>query len=262
MKPAERMIELFEILTKEKFINVKEAAEKFNVSTMTIRRDLARLEDQGVVTTNYGGATFNEGVSTEPSFHIKSGYSKQHKKQIAYEASLLVKDGDSIFIDCGTTTLELVQFITNKKITIVTNSWRVIPEIHDFSKVTVILAPGEYDPISQGAISATTIDFLKDYSIDKAFISTQGVDLEYGVSVPKDTDAKVKQAIMNSAKYKILLADHTKWGQSFLAKHGRLNDFDTIITDEDIDKEIYYNVQRNIHNVVISKSYKSREKEM
>ncbi len=261
MNPAERRIKLFDKLTKDKFINVNEIAKEFNVSTMTIRRDLARLEKQGIVTTNYGGATFNEGVSTEPSFHVKEGYSQQSKVKIAYEASLLVNDGDSVFIDCGTTTREMIPFITNKKITIISNSWRIIPEIHDFSKIKVIMTPGEYDPVSEGTLSATTIDFLKNYSIDKAFISTQGVDMDFGVSVPTDIDAKVKKAIMNCAKYKILLADHTKWQETYLARHGKLEDFDVILTDEGLDRQLLEKLRDKKINIVLCNSYQSKENE-
>lgn len=179
MKSTERRLKIFEIVKKSKFVDVNQLAEMFQVSSMTIRRDLAKLENQGVLTTSYGGATLNEGVSSEPSFGLKSGYSQEYKEQIAYEASLLVNDGDCIFIDCGTTTLELAKLIVNKEITVITNSWKVLSAIHDFSKVKVILAPGEYDPISEGALSSTTIHFLKNYLVDKAFISTQGVDIGF-----------------------------------------------------------------------------------
>ena len=170
MKSTERRLKIFEIVKKSKFVDVNQLAEMFQVSSMTIRRDLAKLENQGVLTTSYGGATLNEGVSSEPSFGLKSGYSQEYKEQIAYEASLLVNDGDCIFIDCGTTTLELAKLIVNKEITVITNSWKVLSAIHDFSKVKVILAPGEYDPISEGALSSTTIHFLESYLGDKAFI--------------------------------------------------------------------------------------------
>lgn len=257
MKIGERRLKIFEIIKEKRHVEVNDLAQYFQVSTMTIRRDLSQLEAEGVVKTNYGGATYIDSVSSEPSFRLKSGYSHEYKKQIAYEASLLIHDGDSIFIDCGTTTLELVPFITHKNITIMSNSWRVLSKIQDFSKVKVILAPGVYDPISEGAISATTIDFLKNYSIDKAFISTQGIDIDRGVSVPTDTDAKVKKAIINCAKNKILLADHTKFHQSYMALFGQLNDFDIIFTDTDMDRETYQKLSEK-HNVVLSQSYLNR----
>ncbi|MBO0459441.1 DeoR/GlpR transcriptional regulator [Enterococcus hulanensis] len=256
MKAAERRLEIFEILKKQKYVDVAVLAEAFDVSTMTIRRDLSKFEEQGVVTTTYGGATLNEGTSSEPAFAIKSGHSKHNKIRIAYEASLIINDGDSIFIDCGTTTVELARFITEKRITVITNSWKLLSSLSDFSKITLILAPGEYDPISEGAISSSTISFIKQYTVDKAFISTQGIDLDRGVSVPSDDDAQVKKAIMDSAKYKLLLADHTKFHQSFMAKHGNLIDFDAILVDPDIDDKTYQAARSKHPNLVICSSYK------
>lgn len=259
MKSAERRLKIFEMIKEKKFVDVNELSHLFDVSSMTIRRDLARLENQGVVTTNYGGATLNEGVSSEPSFNLKSGYSQEYKVQIAYEASLLINDGDCIFIDCGTTTLELFKFIANKEITLITNSWKALSVMNDFSKVKVILAPGEYDPISEGAISCTTISFLSQYVLDKAFISTQGVDIDLGVSVPDDNDAQVKKAIMNAAKYRILLADHTKFEQTYLAKHGTLDEFDIIFTDIDINQQLLNTMRERKYEVVVCKSLLNKQ---
>lgn len=259
MRNGERIIKIFHLISEKKYITVAELAEMFEVSPMTIRRDLAKLENQGILTTNYGGATLNEGVSSEPSFGIKSGQSQEYKDQIAYEASFLVNDGDSIYLDCGTTAVELVKYIVGKKITIITNSWRIVSEIQDFSKVKVLLAPGEYDPISEGALSSSTISFMQNYVIDKAFISTQGIDLNGGVTVPTDNDAQVKRAVVKASKQKILLADHTKFGQTFMAKHGELSDFDVIITDNQIDSNIYEQLRKKRCNIVKSTSYFNRK---
>lgn len=255
MKKGERLGAIYDLIHEKEYLTISELSEKFQVSTMTIRRDLAKMEKQGIVTTNYGGAVLNKGVASEPSFDIKSGWAQQFKEQIAYEASFLVNDGDSVYIDCGTTTLELVKYITGKTITLITNSCRVISEIQDFSKVRVLLAPGEYDPISEGALSSSTINFMQNYVIDKAFISTQGVDLAGGVTVPTDNDAQVKKAVMRKAKRKILLADHTKFGHTFFAKHGELSEFDAIITDDQIDEEIYEQMHRKKINLIKSTSY-------
>lgn len=260
MKAAERRLKIFEELKTNKYVDVNELAHLFHVTPITIRRDLSRLETQGILTTSYGGATLNEGVSNEPSFDLKSGYSKLYKEQIAYEASLLVHDGDCIYVDCGTTTLELAKYIQHKEITILTNSWKFLSKIDDFSKIKIILAPGTYDPISEGVLSSSTIQFLKNYKVDKAFISTQGVEIEWGVSVPSDTDAQVKKAIMNCSKYNILLVDHTKFGKTFLANHGKLSDFQLIFTDIDIDSYFLKVLLEKKHNVIVCKSLINKKK--
>lgn len=256
MQAASRRLKIFDILQKQKTVEVKDLAQEFNVSTMTIRRDLARLENEEVLSTHYGGATLNEGVSSEPSFSIKSGYSQKHKEQIAHQAYLLIEEGDCIYLDCGTTALELAKLLSNKRITLLTNSWKVLSVVHDFSKIEVILAPGSYDPISEGTISAATIDYFNNFLVDKAFVSTQGVDLDYGVSVPNAQDAQVKKSILKISKQKILLADHTKFGQTYFANHGKLEDFDAIIVDANLDINVEKQMRARKLNLFIAKNNK------
>lgn len=256
MNSTKRRMKIFELLKEKEYVEVAQLAEFFNVSTMTIRRDLLKFEKQGILTTNYGGAVLNEGTASEPSFDLKAGHSHLYKQQIAYEASHLIENGDTIIIDCGTTAYELAHYLSDKRITVITNSWKVIGILHKYPKVALILAPGEYDPISEGVISSVTIDFFKNYTVDKAFISTQGVDIKRGVSVPNHTDAQVKKALMQAAKSKILLVDHSKFNQVFLAKHGDLTDFDMIISDLDISQKIVQELHDKNINIVIAKSLK------
>lgn len=257
MNAGERRIKIFEILNDKKFVEVNQLAEEFNVTPMTIRRDLAKLVKQGIATLNYGGAVLNEGASVEPTFKLKSGKQADLKEEIAYEASLLINDGESIAIDCGTTTLMIAKYLGNKRITVLTNSWKVIQILHEFPKIQIILAPGIYDRVSEGAISASTINFYHNYNVDKAFISTQGFDIEKGASVPEEIDGKVKRSIFDSAQYKILLCDHTKIGYSYLSKFADLNEFDAIIMDKETDKDFIKKAKDKNLNVSVALSYQN-----
>ena len=107
MNTTQRRYEIYEKLKKDKTVQVNELAKVYAVSLMTIRRDLDMLENQGLATKSYGGATLNESISTEPAFEIKEGISQSDKKEIAIFASTLIHDKDSIYLDCGTTCLEL-----------------------------------------------------------------------------------------------------------------------------------------------------------
>ncbi|MDD6466557.1 MAG: DeoR/GlpR family DNA-binding transcription regulator [Erysipelotrichaceae bacterium] len=258
MNAIERRLQIFEKIKQEKTLEVNALSQMFHVTPMTIRRDLKKLEQQGILTTNYGGAVLNEGVSHEPSFGLKTGYSQQSKIEIAYEASKRIQNGDCIYIDCGTTTLELVRFLMNKEITVITNSWKVLSQIDNFSKMRLILLPGEYDPISEGTISSSTVSYVKNYTIDKAFLSTQGVDVDYGITVPSDNDAQVKSAIFAQAKERYLLVDHTKFQQRFLAKHGNLEEFDGVIVDSNLDHKIVEELKQKGIHVIVSPKIKKR----
>lgn len=235
MNTTQRRYEIYETIKKEKTIEVMTLAKKYDVSNMTIRRDLDVLENQGLITKSYGGATLNESISSEPSFEIKEGVSQSDKKNIAIYASSLIQDGDSIYLDCGTTCLELFKRIHHKKITIFTNFWKILQYVDRNTKAKIIMAPGTYNPVTQAAISEITIAFFKNYSIDKAFISALGIDKDFGLSIPSMEDAEVKKAVLQVSQKKFCMMDHTKFNKKYMSKIADIQNFDSIITDEKAD---------------------------
>ncbi len=234
---AERRRRIYDILLDEKSVEVNELSKFFDVSTMTIRRDLAIFEKQGIVSTNYGGAQLNEGTAIEPSFSLKSGQMAEKKKTMGYEASKLIQDGESVIIDCGTTTLQTAKHLQGKRITVITNSLVVGNILQGYPKIKLIMAPGIYDEKSAGFIGAMTIDFFHKFNADKAFIGAQGFDLCRGVTVPDELDAEVKKAMAVSSKQKILIAGHEKCGVSFFSKILDIDELDFIITDDLLGKK-------------------------
>lgn len=252
MNSTQRRMEIYRILQEQITVEVSDLAEQLSVSTMTIRRDLALFEKQGLVVTNYGGAHLNKGAGIEPSFVLKQGQNLNLKQNIAREAAKLITDGDSIIIDCGTTTLQIINYIRKKHIVVITNSWPVVSYIEPSSKIKLILASGEYNQISAGVLSSITIDFYKNFYADTVFISTQGFSTEHGATVPDVDDANVKNAIMNSAKTKILLLDNTKLDKRYLAKHASPTDFDIIITDSQTNAEYIKKLQSVCKRVIVA----------
>jgi len=232
MDPVQRRIELFNILQAEGSVEVSNMAVYFNVSPVTIRRDLTMLAHQQLVTTTYGGAYLNKGSSIEPSFALKQGQMAEQKQFIAQAAADMIRDGDTVVLDCGTTTIAILKYIQKKQITIITNSWPAIGYLQGNPKVKLILAPGEYSELSAGTVSSVTISFFAGIRADIVFSSTQGFDPIYGASVPDLTDASVKQALINSGDKKILLVDSSKIGRKYFARYANPGDFDCIITDK------------------------------
>ncbi len=238
MNATNRRLAIFDKLLNEKRVVVMNLAEEFNVTPMTIRRDLSVLEKQGVITTYYGGASLNEGAASEPSFMLKNKNAIDEKMAIAYEASKLINEGDSVYIDCGTTCYNIGRFLKNKKITVLTNSIRLIETIKEKDRIDIIVAPGVYSRIAEAALSSSTIEFFDKHHVDKAFVTSQGFDLVKGASVPEEMDGKVKASILPISKQSILLIDHTKFGQVFFSIHGLPTDYSMIITDEGVDPAI------------------------
>ena len=250
MNAIQRRIELFNILQTDGSVEVSAMAARFNVSTMTIRRDLSSLERQHLITTNYGGAYLNRGSSIEPSFSLKQGQMDEQKQLIARAAANMIQDGDAVILDCGTTTIAVLKYIKKKNITIITNSWPAIGYLQGNPMVKLILAPGEYSDVSAGVISSTTIEFFMNLHADIAFVSTQGFDPLFGATVPDLTDANVKQSLTNSADRKVLLMDSSKVGIKCFARHAAPRDFDVIITDTSISDEQLQLMRANCRQVI------------
>ncbi len=251
MNATERRMEIFRLLQENQSVEVTELAARFNVSTMTVRRDLLVFEKQGLVTTNYGGAYLNKGTSMEPSFSMKSMHMIDRKQRIGCEAAKWIKEGDTIIIDCGTTTLQLAKYIKRKKLTIITNSWPVVNFLGNSPKIKLILAPGEYDDISAGTFGGVTAEFFRNFQADKVFIGTHGCDIEQGATVPELYDAEMKRVLLEVGKEKFLLADSSKFDTTYLVKHADLKEFDHVITDDGLNKKTQNELEKICNDLIV-----------
>jgi DeoR family fructose operon transcriptional repressor len=239
MSAHQRRMAIYDRLVNNKTVEVNDLAHDYRVSTMTIRRDLLLFEKQGLVTTTYGGAYLNQGMTTEASFSLKATQMINEKVSIGQFAATLISEHDTIIIDCGSTALQLAKNLPNLKITVITNSWPIVNFLGNNHKIKLILAPGEYNSVSAGTLDSKTIAFFNSLNADKVFLSTQAFDVMRGLSVPDPIDAEVKKSMLNAAKHRILLLDHSKIGQVALSKHAELMDFDQVIVDQDINAHDY-----------------------
>jgi DeoR/GlpR family transcriptional regulator of sugar metabolism len=237
MNANQRRNEILAILEKDNKVNINTLVEQFEVNQMTIRRDLKTLEELGVISLVSGGAELIQGAGYEPSFKLKGKKAMAVKKKIACQAAKNIKSGQVIFIDAGTTCLQIIPFIKQKQITIITNSPPVANEVINKNNITLIMAPGEYNKLTGGCISIDTLEYLRKFNINIAFISTLGVDIENGVSVPLTEEAEIKKYLTNNSHQSVLLFDNSKLNQIYFAKHGNLKDFNLIITNDDYTDE-------------------------
>ncbi|MEA5017967.1 MAG: DeoR/GlpR family DNA-binding transcription regulator [Erysipelotrichaceae bacterium] len=250
MNSHQRRIAIYDRLVSNKTVEVNDLALEFQVSTMTIRRDLLLFEKQGLVTTTYGGAYLNQGMTAEASFSLKTTQMIKEKISIGHYAATLINENDTIIIDSGSTTLQLAKNIPNVKLTVITNSWPIVNFLGNNNKVKLILAPGEYNSVSAGVLDSKTIAFFNSLNADKAFLSTQAFDFKRGLTVPDPIDAEVKKSMLNAAKSSYLLLDHSKIGQTYLSKHAELIDFDQVIVDKEIDNNDYQKLAHLNPNII------------
>ncbi|MEK4383876.1 DeoR/GlpR family DNA-binding transcription regulator [Aeribacillus sp. FSL K6-2848] len=224
-------------LADEEKLHVSELAETLDVSTETIRRDLDRLEKEGRLKKVYGGAVLAASFPWEPPFDEKSAINSKQKRVIGKMAASLVNDGDIIMVGNGTTPLEMIRYLGNKKnVTLITHSGPAMLLATEVFKGKIIFIGGEVD-INQksttGPLAETALYKLK---ANKAFISAGGVSLKEGITDYDLNQAHISNIMIERSEELIVLADHTKLGESTFAHICPLDKVSIIISDWDCPK--------------------------
>lgn len=218
--------------------SVHRLCELFGVSESTVRRDLNELEKRRLLKRTHGGAICLESVSFEPTYREKEDQYLEEKQAIAERAAALIEDGDSLIIDAGTTTLYLAPYLTRfKRLTIVTNSILLMQQLATCPGITIMATGGTLRPNTMALVGPIAEEFLLRIRVDKAFIATNGIDRNMGLTTPNITEASVKEKMMQVAEQVYVLADHTKIGRISFARFGTLSEIDGCITSELITED-------------------------
>ncbi len=232
MSRLSRTKQLIAYISEKKEAKLEDIADQFDVSVMTIRRDLMNLEEHGFLTINRGKAILNSGTSLEWSSSLKDSRMSREKKRIAGEAVKYVAEGMSIFLDCGTTVSELAYEITElKNITVLTNSLLVINTLCNFPNLKLVSLPGVFHSRSMGFYDTSTYRYLDNICVDIAFMGTEAVDPSAGFMVPDLDDGECKKKICGCSQKIIVLADSSKIGMKSMYRFADFDDVDSFITD-------------------------------
>lgn len=230
--PAERMKLILAFIEEKGSAQVKELAKAQKVSEATIRRDLAELEKMGSVKRTHGGAIlFGNNAPYERVFQDKSDLQSSEKRRIGVLASRYVSDGDTVFLDYGTTVLQLALNLGEKRhLTVITNDLSIANAVVLHPSSSLIITGG----IRKGSnvlIGSVAENFIRQIRVDKVFLSADAVDPEFGVSSSDFDGTEIKSLVVQAGKEVILLADKTKFGRTALARICQFNELDRIITD-------------------------------
>lgn len=237
MRATERKMLIMKKIQNEGTADIAELAHIYNVSTMTIRRDLSKLAEEGLVTLEYGGAVLNSGTLFEHNMTMKKSEYQQEKLRIAKKCASLIKEGDSVFLDAGTTVCELANLIAARRnITVMTHSLLVANALAS-SKIDLIMCPGKFRPKSMAYMGQFTDQFLSSFQIDKLFLAVEGVDVNTGISVPNIQDGVTKQNLIKYSKQVICMTDHSKFDKSFYFKICGMEQIDLLVTDSGLSEE-------------------------
>jgi len=228
----ERKKTILDWLDKDEKVQVLPLAEQLSVTTETIRRDLDRLEKEGRLKKVYGGAVRTRENVMEPPFMKRSLMQPDEKAAIGVFAASLVQEGETVMIDNGTTTLEVLKALRDRAdVTVVTHSVPVLLYAMEMFKGQLIFVGGQMDVQAQAATGAMTENSLQQFKVHKAFISVGGVSLKDGISDYNVNEASISRCMMARAEESIVVADHTKLGQSAFAKIADIKQVSMLITD-------------------------------
>ncbi|MDE1179825.1 DeoR/GlpR family DNA-binding transcription regulator [Paraburkholderia sp.] len=232
MIPDQRRESMLRQLRRHKVLSVHQLMEIFNCSHMTVRRDIAALEQGGLVYSVPGGVRIASELNTEPSHQSKATIEQPQKHGIARRASQLLRPGMTAYLDAGTTTLSMVPHIVALSgMTVVTNDFAIVQALAE-SPVNVIHTGGLLDHANLSSVGGLAAATLRHVSIDVAFMSASSWDLRRGVTTPSAPKVEVKCAAMDAASQTVLVATSSKYGTFGLYKVAGLEQFDLVVTDE------------------------------
>ena len=197
------------------------------------------MASKGLVTIVRGGAVLNRGTSVLYSLNFRQSQFPLEKKRIAEHCASLVRDGMTVFIDCGSTAERIAEALLPKKnVTFMTNSLDTAHVLSRSETGTLIMLPGIFYEKLRGFSGQMTTDFMSRFNVDISFFGAQGLDISAGLTSPYHVDAETKRSIIKRTKKLVVASDHSKFGKIFFEVIARLNEIDLIVTDNDIPPEI------------------------
>lgn len=236
MSAIKRHEQILEILITDKEATVARLSEELNVSGKTIREDLEKLEQQGLLKRFHGGATLaNEGFAGLFPNSLPNSKNEDAKAAAAKRALELVKPGEVIALDGGSTTLAMARLMDNIPVTVITNDLFIIGELVRKESVRLVV-PGGYRNRNQ-LINENFASIIGSMNIQKAFISATGIHADYGLTVFTEALVSQKRAFMQVAALSYCIADHTKFNQCALLTFAKPEEVEAIITDPGIPEE-------------------------
>lgn len=238
MLALERRNLILEKLQEEKRVVVSELSQQFNVSEETIRRDLEKLEKDGLATKSYGGAVLNESTSIDMPFNVRKKENVNGKQKIAELVAAQIHNGDHIILDASSTAVFIAKAIKDKdNLTVITNSIEIIIELSDVSDWNIICSGGSLKEGYLALVGPKTVEGFSSFHADKAIFSCKGLDIEKGVTDGNELFCQAKQVMMKSAKEAILAIDHSKFDRIAFSRMCEASTVNTVITDAKPDEK-------------------------
>lgn len=233
----QRREKILELIREDGSAKVIKLSKIFKVSEVTIRQDLEKLEFEGFILREHGGAFLKNVEDSVKSITLLNQENLEKKQLIGKKASELIETGDTIILDSGSTTTEIAKNLIGRKgLTVITNALNIALILGAEPGIELIVTGGEFKPPTLSLTGQKAADFFEDIHVDKLFLATAGISLRSGLTYPSLSDIVVKKAMIDAADTTYLVADSTKIDKNAFASLGALSLIDYIITDASIDQ--------------------------
>ncbi len=222
-------------------VQVAPLAVRFGVSTQTIRKDLRYLTSHGVAQRSYGGAIAAGAVNVtaEPALDAKRAIRIEEKRRIGQAAASIIRAGDSVGLDAGTTTLEIARCLPDEDgLTVLTNDLDILVELARKERVNVVVLGGALRRKNMAFYGTQTISALEQLRIDKLFLGVDGFDIDCGITTHHEPEAILNRKMVQAARQVIAVTDRSKFGRVCLHRIIDLADLDDLITDGPLPDDI------------------------
>lgn len=246
---------ILDVLEERSSVSVVELSQILRVSEVTVRKILDEMEVKGMLKRTWGGAVSLSGSQKELEHSSKAVKHMQEKRAIAAKAYSMIDDGDAIFLDSGSTTMELAKLIvagSKKNLMIGTNAINIAYELSNSKDASVIVTGGELRKGILSCVGPIAENTLQRTFYDKYFFSAYHCTVERGFTTPNSYEAQLKVCVMKVCKQNIALLDHSKFGNDSMMQIANVGDIDYIITDERIDQNVYKKISDMNVNILIA----------
>ncbi|MEP6899736.1 MAG: DeoR/GlpR family DNA-binding transcription regulator [Rhodanobacter sp.] len=244
---SQRRLQISELVRQHGSVQVASLARHFGVSAQTVRKDLRYLAERGVMARAYGGAIDSGamgGAMVEPNYEAKRTSHLDEKRRIGVRAAALIKPGDTVALDSGTTAIQLAEALPDIDITVVTNDFGVLTALAPKNNITIVMLGGELRRRNMAFYGGLTVEALDALHVDKLFLGVDGFDLERGITTHYEPEALLNRKMVEAARLVVSIADSSKFGKICLHRIIPVTALDVLITDTGAPEEIVHASQQ------------------
>lgn len=250
--PADRHRRIVSMVNRQGSVRAVDLAKLFGVTQETIRLDLEKLESEGLLLRRHGGAVTLHSPHAETPFNERRVALAEEKIAIAREALQHISEGDTVLLDASSTAWQLARLLPDMPLTVLTPAIKVVMELANRRNVHVISIGGTLLGPSLSFVGPLAERSVREYHVDKLFLSCAGIDFAYGLTDSHEWQAMLKHRMIEHSDRRILLIDHSKFGVRALATFARVNEFDVVITDGRLESDMVKKLRASGPSVVIA----------